>query len=180
MKRIVSLFVMLAIIFKIASTSAADVELCGRCRLISPNGCEPVICPVTDDFIMRQVKMFRGSLLDSYKRGDLTENIFPIITRCFDIPMRPEPSDWYSYGYPLYEIGYVYVVNGRGAYLITERTRDSLVITDALAILKHLSKIEPLCYGRVLLYDFYDTGNITIYNALEILKYLAKLDNVIE
>jgi hypothetical protein len=60
------------------------------------------------------------------------------------------------------------------------RLNDVLGINDALAILKHLSKIEPLCYGRVLLYDFYDTGNITIHNALEILKYLARLDNVIE
>jgi hypothetical protein len=52
-------------------------------------------------------------------------------------------------------------------------------INDALAILKHLALLEPLTPEQVEMYDFYDTGNITIHNALEILKYLAKLENVI-
>jgi hypothetical protein len=61
-----------------------------------------------------------------------------------------------------------------------ERLMHSYAITDTLLILKHLSRLEPLTPEQVALYDFYGTGNITIHNALEILKYLARLDSLID
>jgi hypothetical protein len=54
-------------------------------------------------------------------------------------------------------------------------TDDSLTINDALNILKHLAKLEPLTNEQVLLYDFRNDGNISIDNALIVLKGLAKL-----
>jgi hypothetical protein len=47
-------------------------------------------------------------------------------------------------------------------------------ISDALNILKHLAQLQPLTAEQVEKYDFFGDGRVTINNALEVLKYLAK------
>jgi len=52
-------------------------------------------------------------------------------------------------------------------------------IADAMAVLKHLARIQTLTGRQVEMYDFFDTGEIKIGNAMEILKYLARMDSLI-
>jgi len=52
-------------------------------------------------------------------------------------------------------------------------------IHDALNILKHLTGIQPLTAAQMITYDVDGTPGVDIYDALEILRYLAGLPNKI-
>ncbi|MCL1866937.1 MAG: CAP domain-containing protein [Oscillospiraceae bacterium] len=52
-------------------------------------------------------------------------------------------------------------------------------INDALNILKHLAKVEPLTDRQKSMYNINGNPEVGINDALEILRYLAKLDNLI-
>jgi hypothetical protein len=52
-------------------------------------------------------------------------------------------------------------------------------IFDALYIIEDIVGIAGLTDEQRTLYDFFDDGNITIFNALEIVKFIVGLDSVI-
>ncbi|MCL2071146.1 MAG: CAP domain-containing protein [Oscillospiraceae bacterium] len=60
-----------------------------------------------------------------------------------------------------------------------DRSTHMFTIFDVLNILKHIVEIEPLSSENRQLYDFYGDGNIDIFNALEVLKWLVWMDNII-
>jgi hypothetical protein len=69
-------------------------------------------------------------------------------------------------------------------HFVRSQERDTVLvydysIHDSLNILKDLAKLKPLSELQLVKYDFNDSGNITINNALEILKYLARLPSLV-
>jgi hypothetical protein len=51
-------------------------------------------------------------------------------------------------------------------------------VGDALTVLKHLAGIQELTDHQIELYDFFDTGELTIDNVLAILKDIAGIDKL--